>query len=57
MVLLDGKKISIEELRTIKPEIIETVNTLLAKEDVEKYGGDAKNGVIVVTTKKKRKSR
>ncbi|SDI82020.1 hypothetical protein [Chryseobacterium jejuense] len=53
LVLLDGKKVSIEELRTIKPEIIETVNSFSAKEAVEKYGGKGKNGVIVITTKKK----
>lgn len=57
LVLLDGKKISLEELRVIKPETIETVNSLSAKEAVEKYGKEAKNGVIVMTTNKKKKSR
>lgn len=57
LVLLDGKKISIEELRLINPEIIETVNSFSAKEAVEKYGKEARNGAIVVTTKKKKKSR
>ncbi|MGE8555755.1 MAG: hypothetical protein ACN6OB_17690 [Chryseobacterium jejuense] len=55
LVLLDGKKVSIEELRTMKPEIIESVNSFSAKEAVEKYGGKGKNGVIVITTKKNRK--
>lgn len=54
-ILLDGKKISIEELRTINPEIIETVNSFSTKESVERYGEEAKNGAIVVTTKKKKK--
>ncbi|MCL8538448.1 hypothetical protein M9991_16395 [Chryseobacterium gallinarum] len=57
LVLLDDKKISIEELRAIKPESIETVNTFIAKEAIEKYGEDAKNGAIVFTTKKKGKRR
>lgn len=57
LVLLDDKKISIEELRVIKPESIETVNTFIAKEAIEKYGEDAKNGAIVFTTKKKGKRR
>lgn len=55
LVLLDGKKISIEELRVINTEIIETVNSFSAKEAVEKYGKEARNGAIVVTTKKKKK--
>lgn len=55
LVLLDGKKISLEELRTVKPEVIKTVSTFSGKEAIEKYGEEAKNGVIVVTTKKKRK--
>ncbi|OCA79837.1 hypothetical protein BBH99_05165 [Chryseobacterium contaminans] len=57
LVLLDGKKISLEELRVINPETIETVNSLSAKDAVEKYGKEAKNGVIVITTKKKKKRR
>lgn len=57
LVLLDGKKISIEELRMINAEIIETVNSFSTKEAVEKYGKEARNGAIVVTTKKKKKIR
>lgn len=53
LVVLDGKKISIEELRVIKPESIETVNSFTAKEAVEKYGEEAKNGAIIITTKKR----
>ncbi|MBP2615145.1 hypothetical protein [Chryseobacterium jejuense] len=55
LVLLDGKKISLEELRAVKPEAIETVSTFSEKEAVEKYGEEARNGAIVVTTKKKKK--
>lgn len=54
-ILLNGKKATLEELRTIKPEIIETVNSFSTKEAVERYGEEAKNGAIVVTTKKKKK--
>ncbi|WET50635.1 hypothetical protein PYS58_05760 [Chryseobacterium indologenes] len=57
LVLLNNKKISIEELRVINTEIIETVNSFSAKEAVEKYGKEARNGAIVVTTKKKKKIR
>lgn len=57
LVLLDGKKISIEELRVINTEIIETINSFSAQEAVAKYGKEARNGAIVVTTKKKKKIR
>lgn len=55
LIFLDGKKISLEELRVVKPEVIKTVSTFSGKEAIEKYGEEAKNGVIIVTAKKKRK--
>jgi hypothetical protein len=57
LILLDGKKISIEELRVLQPEVIENITVFSEKEAVKKYGEEAKNGVIVMTAKKKRKRR
>ncbi|REC60944.1 hypothetical protein DRF65_18065 [Chryseobacterium pennae] len=54
LILLNGKKASIEELRVIKPDIVDTIYTLSGKEAIEKYGEKGKNGVILLTTKKKR---
>ncbi|RXM50370.1 MULTISPECIES: hypothetical protein [unclassified Chryseobacterium] len=53
-ILLNGKKATLEELRAIKPDIVDTIYTLSGKEAVEKYGEKGKNGVILLTTKKKR---
>lgn len=57
LILLDGKKISMEELRVVQPEIIENIAIFSEKEAIGKYGEEAKNGVIVMTAKKKRKRR
>lgn len=57
LILLDGKKISMEELRVLQPEVIENITVFSEKEAVKKYGEEAKNGVIVMTAKKKRKRR
>ncbi|MDN3692660.1 hypothetical protein QWZ06_10410 [Chryseobacterium tructae] len=54
-ILLNGKKASLEELRAIKPDIVDTIYTLSGKEAIEQYGEKAKNGAIIITTKKKRK--
>ncbi|WP_160137604.1 hypothetical protein [Chryseobacterium sp. c4a] len=54
-ILLNGKKASLEEIRAIKPDIVDTIYTLSGKEAIEQYGEKAKNGAIVITTKKKRK--
>lgn len=55
LILLNNKKISIEELQTLKPETIESINSLLPAEAIKRYGQRAKHGAIVVTTKNKRK--
>lgn len=49
---VDGKKVTIEEVNTINPNNIETINVLKDKAAVAVYGDDGKNGVIVITTKK-----
>jgi len=54
LVLLDGKVISMEEFGKITPESIESIN--IVKNGFE-YSGKARNGIIVITTKKKRKIR
>lgn len=55
LILLNNKKVSVEELKTLKPDTIESVNSLKPAEAMKRYGEEAKNGVIIVTTKKKRK--
>ncbi|WP_326984113.1 hypothetical protein VUJ46_06085 [Chryseobacterium sp. MYb264] len=53
IVVLDGKMISLEEFRKIDTQSIETLTVLKDKKAKVLYGEDGKNGVILVTTKKK----
>ena len=52
LVLVDGKEIPYDELAKIKGSSIERMDVLKDKEAIEKYGEKAKNGVILITTKK-----
>jgi len=49
LVIVDGKKSSHEELN---PDKIESITVLKAETATKKYGKKAKNGVIIITTKK-----
>ena len=51
-VLVDGKPIDSDKLKDVDPKTIERIEVLKDKPAVEKYGEKAKNGVIVITTKK-----
>ncbi|WP_123912694.1 hypothetical protein [Chryseobacterium pennipullorum] len=53
MILLDRKEISDQAMKEVKPEHIETVNTLSPEEALKKFGKKGKNGVILITTKRK----
>lgn len=55
LCVINGKISSLEELQMIDPKMIKTMNVL--KEATAEYGEKAKNGVIVVTTKRKWKFR
>ncbi|WP_185289940.1 hypothetical protein [Chryseobacterium lactis] len=55
LCVINGKISSLEELQMIDPKMIKTMNVL--KEGTAEYGEKAKNGVIVVTTKRKEKFR
>lgn len=52
LILVDGKAITNEELRQITPDKIESVSVIKGDKGVAQYGEKAKNGVIIVTTKK-----
>ena len=51
-VIVDGKPIDGAKLKEINPQTIDHMEVLKSQEAVKKYGDKAKNGVIVVTTKK-----
>lgn len=50
--LLDGKKISQEEVNQLTPDTIVSVNVSKDEEAIQKYGNEAINGVIEISTKK-----
>ncbi|WP_316799100.1 SusC/RagA family TonB-linked outer membrane protein [Pedobacter frigidisoli] len=52
LLLLDGVQSDINYLSSINPNDIESVNVLKGSSGAALYGPDARNGVIVVTTKK-----
>lgn len=55
LVLLDGVKITKEELSKVDPENIESMNVYKGEPAVEKYGIEAKDGAIEITTKSSKK--
>ena len=54
LILLDGKVISHEELGQINEDSIESFEVFKDKEIVRYYTKEEKEGVIIITTKKKK---
>jgi TonB-dependent SusC/RagA subfamily outer membrane receptor len=53
LVIIDGKKKTAEFMKKeLQPENIEKINVLKGKGAIEKYGEEAEDGVIEITTKK-----
>jgi beta-lactamase regulating signal transducer with metallopeptidase domain len=50
LVLLDGKIITQEEMKDIKPSQIKSINVLKGQSATDKYGDEGKNGVIEITS-------
>ena len=53
LFILDGKPITAEQLKRVDPSTIDHMDVLKDKSAVELYGDKAKNGAVVITTKKK----
>ena len=47
-----GKSITEEEMKNLKPNDIESINVLKGENAIEKYGAEAKDGVVEITMKK-----
>ena len=56
LVLLEGNKISFEDMKKIDPMDIESVDIVKTKSEIKKYTGDAYDGVIVIKLKKNPRS-
>lgn len=52
LYVIDGKEVSKEKIMDMNPESIESVTVLKDKSAIEKYGDKAKDGVIIIKTKK-----
>ena len=52
MVIADGKTIDINKMKEIDPKTIESMTVLKDKAAIKQYGEKAKDGVIIITTKK-----
>ena len=52
LFILDGKEITKEEMEQINPDIIANVNVYKGDKAIDEYGEKAKDGVVVITTKK-----
>lgn len=52
LYIIDGKEAGKEDLKSIGPDKIETIDVIKGDKAIEKYGEKAKDGVIEVKTKK-----
>ena len=52
LVIIDGERVSMKELRALDPKTIDHINVLKDKASLEIYGEEGKNGVIEIATKK-----
>ncbi len=50
LVIFNGSEVPYEQLVTIKPESIKSIDVLKNAESVRMYGGTVENGVLIVTT-------
>ncbi|PWN60795.1 TonB-dependent receptor plug domain-containing protein [Chryseobacterium viscerum] len=55
LYVVDGKISDYEKVKALDPNVVKTVNVLKEASATAKYGKKAKDGVVVITTKKKRK--
>lgn len=52
LLIIDGKESSQKKLEKLDPAEIESINVIKGKETIKKYGKKAKDGVVLVKTKK-----
>lgn len=55
LLVLDGKITGLKKLRKIDPQDVESISHLSDQAEIQKYGSGGKNGVVIITTKKKDK--
>ncbi|MBB6130426.1 M56 family metallopeptidase [Mucilaginibacter lappiensis] len=53
LIIVDGKEIPAVDMKNLNPNNIDSMSVLNDEASVKKYGSKAKDGVILITTKKK----
>ncbi|NVM65535.1 hypothetical protein FHW88_003839 [Mucilaginibacter sp. SG538B] len=53
LIVIDGKTSSTEAFKKLNPDKIESISILKGDDSTKKYGDKAKDGVVVITTRKK----
>ncbi len=56
LMIVDEKRITADEFKKIKPDDIESISVLKDKTAIDIYGDDAKDGVVIITTKNSNKN-
>lgn len=52
LIIMDGKEVPDGKMKDLDHENIETIEVLKGSKAVEKYGEKAKDGVVIITSKK-----
>ncbi|MDN5287813.1 MAG: family peptidase [Mucilaginibacter sp.] len=52
LILVDGKEVPATDIKKLSPNVIETMSVINDDNATKKYGDKAKDGVILITTKK-----
>lgn len=52
LYMVDGKKSTAKKVKKLDPDQIATIDVMKGDAAIKKYGQKAKNGVVVITTKK-----
>ena len=54
LIIVDGKEVKNKKMKDLDPDSIESINVLKGEAAEKKYGKKGKNGVVEITTKKKK---
>jgi uncharacterized protein YcfL len=52
LFLIDGKKVNEKDVKSIKPNDIESVNVIKDKKEIAKYSSENYDGIIIIKLKK-----
>lgn len=53
LVVVDGEEISVSSLDKLSPDTFESINVFKGEAAINRFGEKGKNGVLLITTKKK----